>query len=310
MSTAHDRWKGHAALVVVQLCFGLFPVFGKWALEPGAFSPLALAGWRMLVGAVVLFAIALAAHGKRAIPAARDLPALFACSLLGVTLNMVLYLEGLQRSTPANAALMMGLIPVFTFAIAAFVKQERLSGVRALGVAIALFGASMRFWAEKPELVRAHATGNLLMAANALCYSGYFIVSRPLLRRIPPIVVIAWVFLLSVPFVPLFAHGETFVPEHAREHAWWGLAFTLVFATVIAYLFNIFALARLSASTTAMYIYVQPLITATASWIVHGERLTQGMIVSALFVFPGIWLVARRPAAPLERIPHGNAPRP
>lgn len=286
-------WRGHAALVVVQFCFALFPIFGVLAFRPGGFSPLSVAAWRMVVGAAVLLAIAFAKHGRSALPKARDVPLLLAASMLGVTLNMVLYLEGLARSTPTNAALMMGLIPVFTFAIAASVKQESVSVTRMLGVAIALVGASSRFWAERPDLVREHAFGNLLMAANALCYSGYFVVSRPLLSRYPPLVVIAWVFALSVPFVPLFAHGETFVPETATATHWWSLAFILVFPTVIAYVLNIYALSVLSASTTAIYIYVQPLITATASAWILSEELTPAMLISAVLVFVGIWLVVK-----------------
>jgi len=230
-------------------------------------------------------------HGRGAIPKVRDLPLLFVASLLGVTLNMVLYLEGLARSTPTNAALMMGLIPVFTFAIAACARQESVSAARLLGVAIALLGASSRFWAERPDLVREHAFGNLLMAANALCYSGYFVISRPLLRRYPPLVVIAWVFALSVPFVPIFAHGENFFPETATAAHWRALAFILVFPTVIAYVLNVYALSMLSASTTAIYIYIQPLITASASALILAEELTPAMLISALLVFAGIWLV-------------------
>lgn len=300
-TTAHSRvWRGHASLVVVQFCFALFPIFGVLAFQPGGFSPLSVAAWRMLVGAGVLLAIAVAVHGREALPRAKDLPLLLVGSLLGVTLNMVLYLEGLARSTPTNAALLMGLIPVFTFAIAASVGQERVMPARMVGVAVALLGASSRFWAERPELVREHAVGNLLMAANALCYSGYFVLSRPLLARYPPLVVIAWVFALSVPFVPLFAHGETLVPDTASAGQWRAMAFILLFPTILAYLLNIYALSVLSASTTAIYIYVQPLITAAASAWILNEELTPGMLVSAALVFAGIWLVVRPRTIPLR----------
>lgn len=291
-----DAWRGHLALVAVQFCFGLFPVFGVLAFLPGGFSPLAVAGWRMLFGAVVLGAWAAWKHGARVMPGRRDLWLLLVASLLGVTLNMVLFLEGLSRSTPTNAALMMGLIPVFTFAIATWAGAERAAPGRLVGVGLALAGASSRFWAERPDLVKEHAFGNLLMAANAACYSGYFVVSRPLLARHPPLVVIAWVFALSVPFVPLFAHGEQFVPSAAASEHWRALAFILVFPTVLAYVFNVYALSRLGAATTAIYIYVQPLITASASAWILDEELTPAMLVSALLVFSGIWLVSRRPA--------------
>jgi drug/metabolite transporter (DMT)-like permease len=295
------RVQGHMALLVVQVCFGLFPVFGVLAFRPGGFEPLSVAAWRMLVGGAVLGAIALAVHGRRMIVPRRDLGLLFLASLLGVTLNMVLYLEGLARSTATNAALMMGVIPIATFGLAALAGQERFAPVRLAGVVVALVGASSRFWAERPELAQEHALGNLLMVGNALCYSGFFVITRPLLARHPPLVVIAWVFLLSVPFVPFFAHGVDLMPETLTAKHWQAMAFILVFPTVVAYILNTFALAHVRASTAATYIYVQPLITATASALMLDEELTPSMLLSGALVFGGIWLVSRRPRKPLPQ---------
>jgi drug/metabolite transporter (DMT)-like permease len=298
---ARKRVEGHIALVAVQFCFGLFPVFGVIALRPGGFSPLSIAAWRMLFGAATLLVVAFALHGRRALPSWRDMGWLLIGSLLGVTLNMVLYLEGLARSTPTNAALIMSLIPVFTFAIAVIVGQERVARLRVLGIVIALVGVSSRFWAERPELAQGHALGNLLMVGNAACYSGYFVVTRPLLARLPPIVVTAWVFALSVPFVPIFAHGETLVPATAMATHWKALAFILLFPTLMAYVLNTIALARLSASTAAIYVYLQPLITATASVVILGEVMTPAMLFAGALVFAGIWLVSRPQRAALQR---------
>src|SRR5215203_3128606 len=153
---ARARKGGHVALAFVQVFFALFPIFGKLAFEPGAFSPLAISVWRMLFGAISLTLVSVLVYGRRAFPAVRDLPWLALCAFLGVTANMVLYLEGLQRSTATNAGLLMCLIPVFTFGIAALVRQERFSTARAIGLSIALFGASILFWAERPDLARAH----------------------------------------------------------------------------------------------------------------------------------------------------------
>ena len=49
---ASGRAAGHAALIVVQLCFGLIPIFGKWAFAPDAFSPMSLGAWRMASAAI------------------------------------------------------------------------------------------------------------------------------------------------------------------------------------------------------------------------------------------------------------------
>jgi drug/metabolite transporter (DMT)-like permease len=290
--------RGHAALAVVQVFFALFPVLGRIVFEDGAFSPFAIAVWRIGFGSVSLLAIAFALHGRKALPAPRDLPVLFACSVLGVTANMTLYLEGLSRSTATNAGLMMCLIPVFTFVLAAAVKQETFQASRAIGVLVALAGAAMLVWVGEPELGSEHGLGNLLMAMNTLCYAIYLVISRPLLARYPPIVLIAWVFVLAVPFAPFLAHGHVVLPD-ARARSWYALALILVFPTTLAYLLNAWALARLRASTTAMYIYAQPLITGALSRVYLGERVSRGTIASAACIFVGIWLVARRRRGPL-----------
>ncbi len=298
---ARRERSGHVALAVVQICFALFPIFGKLAFENGAFSPMAVGSWRMMFAAGTLLLAAFVVHRGRALPSVRDLPWLAMLAFLGVVANMVLYLEGLQRSTATNAALTVCLIPVFTFAIAAVAKQEAFMPLRAIGLAIALFGASMLFWAERPDLARAHALGNFLMSLNTLSYAAYLVFSRPILKRYPPLVVIAWVFVMSLPWVPFLAHGEVLVPRDVSRQAWLSLAFILIFPTSLAYMLNTFALSRLRASTTAVYVYVQPLITGFIGWLFLGEEITSALLAAAAFIFVGIYLVARRPSpAPVK----------
>jgi drug/metabolite transporter (DMT)-like permease len=294
---ARRQRSGHIALGVVQVCFALFPIFGKLAFENGAFSPLAVGSWRMMFASTTLLVAALVVHARKALPAVRDLPWLAMLSFLGVTANMVLYLEGLQRSTATNAALTVCLIPVFTFAIAAIAKHETFAPMRVVGLSIALFGASMLFWAERPDLASAHAVGNFLMSLNTLSYAAYLVLSRPMLKRYPPLVVIAWVFVLSLPWVPFLAHGEVLVPTAVSTRAWGSLVFILIFPTSLAYLLNSFALSRLRASTTAMYVYVQPLITGFLGWLFFDDEITVALLSAAACIFVGIYLVARRPSS-------------
>jgi len=303
------RVSAHLALVIVQTCFGLSPIFVKRACVTGAFTPFAVGVWRMFFAAGALLCGAWLCFPRRLRPERADVPRLVACSLLGVVVNMTLYLEGLQRSTAVNAGLVMCLIPVFTFGVAALAGQERFGIVRAAGIAVALAGASLLFWAEQPELVRAHGFGNLLMALNTLSYACYLVAVRPLTRKYPPLVVVAWVFGASLLFVPVLcaralwgsalpldaAFGEFVAPARADSHAWWSLAFVLVFPTALAYFLNSFALAHVRATTTAVYVYLQPLITAVAGVLVLHEEVTRTMFVAAALVFAGIWLVVRPP---------------
>jgi drug/metabolite transporter (DMT)-like permease len=288
----------HLALIAAQISFGLTPVFAAYIFLPGGLPPFGVAVWRLGAGTAVLLALAAIRHGRAALPARADLPRFAAAACLGVGLNQAFFLVGLSHSTPINATLVMCLIPVFTFAIAAVLKQEPFSALRLLGVLVALGGTLPLLFEHGLHGLGRYGFGNLLLTANALCYSAYLVLSKPLTRRYPPLVVIAWAYVLSLPFVPLLAWGTPLLPASGHATAWWALAYIVVFPTVLAYLFNMFALARVTASTTAIYVYSQPLVGGLASRLMFGETPSATMLVAAVAIFLGVWLVAQRPAPP------------
>jgi drug/metabolite transporter (DMT)-like permease len=297
------RRQGVAALLAVQLFFGLFPLFGKVAF--GNFTAKSVGAWRIAVGGVVLGALAATLHGRRFLPERGDLPRLFLCGLLGIVLNMVLFLEGLQRSTAINVALLLPLIPVFTLLVAISVRQERFDLPRAIGMAVAFCGAGLVLFERGGRIGSDHVMGNLLVVANELCYAIYFVLLRPLLAKYPPLVLTAWVFLLSAWSIPLLIGEATpFVPAEVSGDAWWAIGYIVVFPTLFTYLLNSFALTRVSASTAASFIFIQPMITVVGALLWLDEGLPQHFALATLLTFGGVWLVARRPAVrPLAPAP-------
>ena len=297
--TSDGARSGLIALAAVQLCFGFFPVFGGLAMDPATgFSPFAVATWRIGVGAVFLMALCLALFRGRAIPARADVLPLAFFAFLGIVVNQGLFLVGLQKSTPMNAGLVICLIPVFAYAVAVVGGKEKLARRRVLGVAIALAGSVPLFLSRGADLSASHAAGNLMMAGNALCYAFYLVYSKPLLTRMPALVLVAWIYVLSLPWLPLFAMGEDLAPAAATEGAWLSLAYVVVFPTIVAYALNSYALARVEASTTAFFVFAQPVITAMAAWGILRERPTPALGLAALGLFLGMALVIRRSTPP------------
>ena len=288
--------RGHLALLAVQLCFGFFPIFGKLALRD--FDPRSVVVWRVVVGSLALLAVAGLRYGRRALPRRADLLRLSICSLLGVALNMVLFLEGLERTTTVNAGFLMPMIPVYTLVLAVAVGQEAFGPRRAAGLALALGGALLLLLQRGPAFSEEHLAGNLLIVANTFSYAVYLVLSKPLLARYPPLVLIAWVFALSLWTIPLFHRGEPLVPPGASSASWLSLGYVLFFATFLSYLLNTFALSLVSASTTATYILLQPLITATGGMLILGESLAPGVWLAGAAILAGVWVVVRSPLGP------------
>lgn len=306
---ARRRREGIVALLVVQVLFGLFPLFVKLATAgPGGFAPRVLVVWRIAVGSLVLLAVACARHGRAVLPRRADVPRLLLCALLGIALNQVLATEGVARTQVVNAGLLLTLIPVFTYGLALLARQERFRPERAFGIGLALSGAIALTLARRgpPELRAQELVGGLLIVGNCLAYAAFLVLARPLSRRTPPLVLIAWVFALSLWCVPLLLRGQTLVPAAASATAWWGLALTLLFPTILGYLLNTYALARVSASTTAVFIYLQPLVSLTSGLVVLGERPGLAALPAALLLFAGIALVTRERGARVRPAPQGG----
>jgi len=63
---------------------------------------------------------------------------------------------------------------------------------------------------------------------------------------------------------------------------------------VLTYVLNYWALARVPSSVVALFIYVQPLIAATLSAALFGERPAPRVLAGAALIFAGVFLALRR----------------
>jgi len=285
-------------LIIVQLCFGVFPAVGKIAMQPGAFSPTAVLVWRLAVGSTVLMSLAIWRHGRAALPPRSELLRLFGLSLLGVIINQLLFLEGLQRTTAVNAGLLITVIPVATTAIAVLLGKERRTLRREAGIALAAAGVAALFLLRGAAVGGETAMGDAFIVINAISYSFYLVLAKGVLTRLPQLVVVAWLFLFGLLVVPWIALDVPWAPATAEPRNWWALGAVLLFPTVLAYLLNTIVLARTHASTTAAYVMLQPFIAAVLGIWLLGERPGLNEGITAVFVLAGLWLVSVPPRAP------------
>ncbi len=286
----HSRFRVHGALLLVQVLFGLWPVAGAAVL--GRLSPGALVGFRLLLGAPLL-ALAAKLFFERP-PALADLARLALLALFGITINQLLFVEGLFRAGPVNASISILLLPALTLVFAAIAGMERANGRRIAGVALAFLGAAVMLRVERFDLRDRATVGNLMLIGNIASYALFIVLARPVLARLGSIRTIAWVFVFgafeALPFT---------LPEVLRSNwsslplwAWGSLAFILIGATLGTYLLNAYALRRVESSVVAVYVYIQPLIASLASWLVLRIAPTARTALAGVIIVLGVALSA------------------
>ncbi len=276
-----------AALLFVQLLFGAFPVVAKLAFPSfgaGGVSVLRIAG-----GAIFFQALRLL---RREAPVPwREQPKFVLCAALGIASNQLLFLYGLERTSAMHAALLVTTVPIATMAASAILGRERLTTRRLFGMGVAGLGAALLITGRDLGGT-ATLLGDAMVLANAAVYGIYLVLSRDILIRHGPLTAIAWFFTWGLPMV-LPVAGWPAMAGHTREE-WLAIAFIVGGPTIATYWLNLVALRRLPASVVALFIYVQPVITAVLAVPFLGERLTLWTLLTGAMSFVGVYVATRQ----------------
>jgi drug/metabolite transporter (DMT)-like permease len=283
----------HLALIGVQILFGTWPILGKIALRSMSTTNLMLC---RLIGAAIVFAVIQRSLRPLWLMPKRDLLWLTLCSIVGVVGNQFIYLKGLSLTTVINTTLLSTTIPVFTLFVSILLGHDRLSLRRLAGISLAAGGVIYLVNPARAD-VSAHTTlGNLMVACSSLLYAVYIVISKDLFERYGALNVITWIFVVgSIVTIPAgvyslgSAHVYTLGPT-----VWLTILFVILFPTVVAYYLNAWALTRVTPSTVAIYIYMQPLFAFGVAPFLLGEKWNWRTVVAAVFIFSGVALVTRR----------------
>ncbi|HEV8588241.1 MAG TPA: DMT family transporter, partial [Pyrinomonadaceae bacterium] len=283
----------HIALIAVQVMFATWPVLGKIALR--TLPSLSLVGFRVLGAALALTALGLVTRKLGRI-ARRDWSLLVASSLLGIVLNQWLFVKGLSLTTAVNATLLGTTIPVFTLLVSIVLGNDRASVRQVIGILLAGAGVVYLIGPERADFSHGSRVGDLLIITNSLCYGTYIAISKRLVSRYNALTVITWIFLVGcVPAVPVGVVSLSKISVAAVPvPVWLAVAYIILFATVVCYYLNSWALARVAPSTVAVYIYLQPLIAFSIAPLILGEKVSSRVIVASLLVFAGVAVVTMR----------------
>ncbi len=291
----NNSYAPHLALVGVQLFFGTFPVVGKYILQ--TIPSLAVVGFR-IGGAAAAFGLLqlLSKDGLRL--DRRSHYVWFALySLLGVVLNQLLFISGLALTTATNTSLLAVLIPIFALLVSVVLRFDRLSARKIVGVVLAAAGVIYLIDPASASFSSDTTRGDVYIIVNCFFYASYIAVSKRLIQHYGALKSMAWLFLFgSVITVPLGAYSMRTVDLAAVDSpVWWAIAGIIVFPTILAYYLNAWALARVSPAVVAIYIYLQPLIGFISAVIFLGEEFSSRLIIAAVLIFVGLFLVTRKP---------------
>ena len=246
---------------------------------------------RNFVAGLILMAVLARVEGRVGLEA-RHWPRMVVVAVLGMGLNTILWQSGLERSTATNAALISSVSPIFALTMAVAIGQEILMVRRVIGMLLALVGVVLVIQTDGFAFTSSSTIGNLLLLGCAGTWAAYNVIGVPLLRYYSPLKVTAWSMLLGSAAMVLASpfSVKNWSVAHASPIAWFGVAYAVVFGTIIAQTLWTRALHTLGASNTMIYSYLSPVLAVAFAALLLAERVTVFQAAGAVFVLTGVTL--------------------
>ncbi|RYC52179.1 DMT family transporter [Flagellimonas olearia] len=249
-------------------------------------------------GAAILF-WAISFFGPKEKIQKRDWGRILVCTILGMAVNMLSFFKGLQLSTPINSAVLVTITPIIVVILSALFLNEKITLNKGLGIFLGFIGAVglILFGTEIRQDAPNIPLGNFLFIVNATFYGAYLIVVKTLIEKYHPFTLMKWLFSLAVIINLPITLPEFLEIEWSTMPLWayGSIAFVVVGTTFLTYLFNVFALTQLKASTVGAFIYVQPLIGIVFALFSGKDHLSWIKLLATGLVLVGVYLASMRP---------------
>ena len=254
------------------------------------FPPMALAFLRFIIGLVVVGSWSLY-RGVSLRLRSGELPRLLLLTTIFI-LQIICLNTGTLLTTASRSTIFINVYPFFTALFAHFwIPGERLSVSKTLGIIVAFSGV---FITVAPNLGEGETNvlGDLLVLISGGFLGLRVVVTKLLIQAIHPYRLLVWYLSLSLPCYAamslLLEHGEPMQLTLA------GSAALLYQGGVIAgfcFLAWTSVLERYSASKLVVLFFATPLSGVVFSYLILNDELTFSLLVGAVLVAAGIYLV-------------------
>ena len=257
------------------------------------FRPMALAFFRFVIGLVVVGGWSLFRRVSLGLQRG-ELSRLMLLTLIFI-LQIICLNTGTQLTTASRSTIFINVYPFFTALFAHFwIPGERLSVLKTLGIIVAFSGV---FITVAPNLGEGETSilGDVLVLVSG-CFLGLrVVVTKLLVQAIHPYRLLVWYLSLSLPCYAVLS----LLLEYGAP-----MQLTLASAAALLYQGGVIAgfcflawtavLERYSASKLVVLFFATPLSGVLFSHLVLGDELTLSLLIGAILVAGGIYLVNMR----------------
>jgi drug/metabolite transporter (DMT)-like permease len=283
----------YGLITLMVIFWALSFVIGKYSLRQ--VPALMIPGLRAAIASLCLLLIYIFQRHEQPRLSRADWPVLFVISLFGVTLNQLLFIVGLNRTSVGHAAVVIALTPIFVLLLAAFAGHETITPRKIVGMLIGLAGVYALQTAHGGSGRAATLAGDSLLLMGALAFSIYTTLSKHVTARYGAITINTYAYLGSAIILAPLTVWQFSLADLSRIDpvSWLGVLYMGLFPSAVCYLIYYYALTYVPASKVAAFSYLQPVLATSLAILLLGEHVTSELIAGGALVLAGVWVTER-----------------
>jgi drug/metabolite transporter (DMT)-like permease len=227
----------------------------------------------------------------------RDALNFFLLGLFGVTMNQVLFTLGLNYTTVAHSALIIGTGPITTLLLASLIRLESLTARKLLGMVLSFAGVGVLAAEHGLSLGSGTLRGDLITLGGSLGFALYTVTAKRVARGYDTVTMNTFNYL---------AGGLLILPLAVRQAArldwaavpwtgWASLFYMAMCASVLAYLIYYWALKHMAASRLVAFGYLTPLLGTLLGIVLLDEPATVHLAAGGALIVTGVYITESRP---------------
>lgn len=291
---------GHAAVILANVIFGLGVPVTKYLLEDWV-TPMVYMALRC-IGAALIFWLIAAFLPKEKVEK-KDLIVIMLGGLTGFVISQTLTAWALNYTSPVYYSLIATLVPIGTMLLAALFLKESITGVKLMGVCLGIAGAALLVLVKwQTEAGSNDLLGIFFALLSLLTWVIYLIITSKVSQKYTAVTQMKWTFLVSTIAVLPFAWNEfgqtkLFSGDYGFTEGMMGvggMAFIVVFATVMGYFMIPYAMKYLRATTVSIYTNLQPIVASLIAIAIGQDIFTWDKPAAAVLVLVGAYLVTQK----------------
>jgi drug/metabolite transporter (DMT)-like permease len=288
-------------MVALIIFWGSSFVVVKQLLGEGL-SPISVATFRFLI-AGALFLVALFVK-KRATPdyklgiERKDLLTLFALAFTGVTFFFTIQYTGIQFAGASIAAILICLLsPILITIFASRLFGEHLRKWQIIGIVVAMTGTLLVVSTDLLNLEGSiqFLVGTSILLLTPVMWAVYSLLGQRIMEKYDAFLVVSYVSLLGgLCLIPFSIADKSLLQIFTlNTNQWLGILYLSFTCSLLGYYIWFYVLKK-AGSTASTFLFAEPLITAIFAAFFVNEVLYPSVIVGAVLIFIGVFVVTTK----------------